>query len=138
MEAAAMSTKRKPISRPPRVQITPLAIRLFTEMAAIPCTCPSSDGGGKYREHQQCAGCERWWELHRQLHVELRCRPWQWPCIEHPYSVCPFPEGSYAAQSWRANEEARQMWQALARAAKEARRTMCAQRSQDRAVESAR
>mgnify|MGYP003693699583 CR=1 FL=1 len=30
MDAAAMSTKRKPISRPPRVQITPLAIRLFT------------------------------------------------------------------------------------------------------------
>jgi hypothetical protein len=34
MGAAAMSSKRKPISRPPALQITPLAISLFTEMTA--------------------------------------------------------------------------------------------------------
>jgi hypothetical protein len=123
MGATAMSSKRKPLNRPPALQITRLAIRLFTEMKAISCSCAPHDWDGKYWEHEQCAGCERWWKLHGQLHDELRCRPWLWPCIEHPNSVCPYPEGSYAAQRWRPNEEARQMWQALARAAREARRT---------------
>jgi hypothetical protein len=123
MGASAMSSKRKPISRPLRVQITPLAIRLFTEMAAISCTCAPRDWKGEYRGHQECAGCERWWELHRQLHNELGCRPWQWPCIEHPNSVSPYPEGSRTAQTWRPKQEARRMWQALAQAAQEARRT---------------
>ena len=59
---------------------------------------------------------------------------------EHPYSVCPYPEGSYAAQSCRPNEEARQMWQALARVAQEATHEARARdRGQGRAVkESAR
>src|SRR5262245_39862087 len=81
MDAAPMSTKRKPISRPPRVQITQLAIRLFTEMAALSCTCAARDQGGECRGHEQCAGCTKWWELHARLHHELRCRPWEWPCI---------------------------------------------------------
>src|SRR5262245_30492549 len=126
MDAAAMSTKRKPLNRPPALQITPLAIRLFTEMAAVSCTCEARDWGGKYWEHKQCAGCERWWELHAGLYDELRCRPWEWPCIQSPEAECPYPPGSPAAQSWRPNERAQQMWQALAGAAREARRTQAA------------
>jgi hypothetical protein len=126
MDATAMSSKRKPLDRPPALQITLLAINLFTEMAAISCTCAPRDWDGKYWEHEQCAGCERWWELHGRLHDELRCRPWQWPCIEHPNSVCPYPEGSYAAQSWRPNEAARHMWRTLEQVAREARHTKAA------------
>ena len=123
MGATAMSSKRKPLNRPPALQITPLAIRLFTEMRAISCTCAPRDWDGKYWEHRQCAGCERWWELHGRLHDELRCRPWEWPCIQSPEAKCPYPPGSPAAQSWRPNERAQQMWQALAGAAREARGT---------------
>ena len=118
-----MSSKRKPISRPAVLQITPLAISLFTEMAAISCTCAPRDWGGKYWVHKQCAGCEKWWELHARLHDELRCRPWEWPCIQSPKAECPYPPGSPAAQSWRPNERAQQMWHALAEAARGARRT---------------
>jgi hypothetical protein len=121
-----MSSKRKPISRPPALQITPLAISLFTELAAISCTCAPRDWGGKYWEDKQCAGCERWYELHARLHDELRCRPWEWPCIQSPKAKCPYPPGSPAAHSWRPNERAQQMWQALVGAAREARRTKAA------------
>src|SRR5262249_14998665 len=110
----------------PALQITPLAIRLFTEMKAISCTCAPRDWDGKYGEHKRCAGCERWWELHAQLHDEFGCRPWKWPCIQSPTAVCPYPPGSPAAQSWRPDESAQQMWQALARAAREARPTKTA------------
>ena len=126
MGATAMSSKRKPLNRPPALQITPLAIRLFIEMKAISCACAPRDWGGKYWVHEQCAGCKRWWELHAQLHDELRCRPWEWPCIESPEAECPYPPGSAAAHSWRPNERAQQMWQALAGAAREARHTKAA------------
>ena len=109
-----MSSKRKPLNRPPALQITPLAIRLFIEMKGISCACTPRDWGGKYWVHEQCAGCKRWWELHARLHEELRCRPWEWPCIQSPEAECPYPPGSPAAQSWRPNERAQQMWQALA------------------------
>jgi hypothetical protein len=123
MGAAAMSTKRKPLNRPPALQITPLAIRLFTEMVAISCTCPPRDWDGKYWVHEECAGCRRWWELHARLHDELRCRPWEWPCIQSPEAECPYPPSSPAVQSWRPTERAQQMWQALAGAVLEARRS---------------
>jgi hypothetical protein len=39
------------------------------------------------------------------------------PCVQSPEAECPYPPGSPAAQSWRPNEKAQQMWQALALAA---------------------
>jgi hypothetical protein len=109
-----MSSKRKPLNRPPALQITPLAIRLFIEMKGISCACAPRDWGGKYWVHEQCAGRKRWWELHARLHEELRCRPWEWPCIQSPEAECPYPPGSPAALSRRPTERAQQMWQALA------------------------
>jgi hypothetical protein len=123
MDAAAMSTKRKPINRAPRVQITPLAIGLFTEMAALSCTCMPRDRGGECRGYEQCAGCQTWWKLHARLHHELRCRPWEWPCIRYPESECTYPPDSPADQTWRPDEQAQRMWRMLERAAHEARRT---------------
>jgi hypothetical protein len=103
MDAVAMSTKRKPISRPQRVQITPLAIRLFTEMAAISCTCAPCDGGDEHWGHEECAGCKTWWKLHGRLHQELQCRPWQWPCVQAPETERPYPPGSSTDQNWQPN-----------------------------------
>jgi hypothetical protein len=122
MDAAAMSTKRKPISRPPRVQITPLAIRLFTEMAAISCTCAPWNGDDEHCGHEECAGCKTWWKLHGRLHQELQCRPWQWPCVQPPDTEWPDPPGSPADQNWQPNGGAQQMWRLLELAAHEARR----------------
>jgi len=58
-----MPTARTPIIRFPKAPyITPLAIDLFEKM-------------------QRCRDSERWWALHRQLHDEVKARPWEWPCI---------------------------------------------------------
>jgi len=42
---------------------------------------------------------------------------WDWPVIENPRSVCPYPEGSAAAKDWRPDERGRQMWRLLEQAA---------------------
>jgi hypothetical protein len=123
MDAAAMSTKRKPISRPPRMQITPLAIALFKQMARIACTCAPHDRSGTYVRYEMCAGCKTWWDLHRQLHHELQCRPWQWPCIQSPTTECSDRPDLLGDQTWRPDEQAQRMWRMLERAAQEARRT---------------
>jgi hypothetical protein len=48
-----------------------------------------------------CRACRQWWDLHNQLHVELRLKPWQWPCIPRN----PYPPGSPAAREWRPGTE---------------------------------
>jgi hypothetical protein len=118
-----MTTKRIPIARPRRAQITPLAIRLFTEMAAISCTCAPCDGGDEHWErHEECAGCKTWRKLHGLLHQELGCRPWEWPCIRPPETECTYPPDSPADQTWRPEEQAQRLWRILEQAAHEARR----------------
>jgi hypothetical protein len=74
-------TRRTPLARPPAVQITPRAIYLFVAMGKLRCTCAPRDWSGKYWEHQPCAGCARWYDLHDELNDELRCEPWEWPCV---------------------------------------------------------
>jgi hypothetical protein len=27
---------------------------------------------------------DAWWDQHRILHRELRCKPWEFPCVEYP------------------------------------------------------
>jgi hypothetical protein len=95
-----MVTKRTPIRRAGRRQITKRAVELFTEMAAIPCSCKPRNWDGEYWRHEECAGCERWWTLHSELHDELRARPWEWPCVEDAAAENPYPSGSFAAQRW--------------------------------------
>ena len=90
-----MTAKRTPIRRPPRRHIRPAAIAAFRRMQALEeqCTCtPTND---------ECPACVEWWRLHDLLHDELRCKPWQWPAIEHPNDVCPYPPSTGAAQWWQ-------------------------------------
>jgi hypothetical protein len=117
-----MGTKRVPINRPARMEITNEAIRLFEAMDRIECTCVPRDWDGEYWTHMPCPGCDRWWKLHSKLHRELGCKPWEWPCIQHPDTVSGYPEGSEAYKRWKPDLEAQELWQALDAAAREARR----------------
>jgi hypothetical protein len=76
-----MTTNRTPIQRPAAAMISPRAIDLWEAMGNLRCTCAPRDWDGKYWEHQQCPGCERWYDLHGELNDELGCAPWEWPCV---------------------------------------------------------
>jgi hypothetical protein len=39
-------------------------------------TCPPPSP-----KRSPCPGCERWYDLHDELHWELQCNPWEWPCV---------------------------------------------------------
>lgn len=90
-----MSTKRTPIGRPPKRRITAKAVELFRQMEETECSCERINWNGDYWDHERCAGCERWSQLHGELHRELRAAPWQWPVYEGPDVECnytPQPE----------------------------------------------
>jgi hypothetical protein len=70
-------TRRSPLVRQSTVQITPRAIELYAEMSRLCCSCPSP----KPPTQEPCPGCARWYDLHADLHVELRRKPWEWPCV---------------------------------------------------------
>jgi hypothetical protein len=81
-----MSTKRTPIKRPLRPRITAQAISTFRAMNKTVCTCPppSVTEGVAGGVQPRCHGCEEWFRLHSILHRELGCRPWEYPCVQHP------------------------------------------------------
>ena len=111
-----MSTKRTPIGRPPSGrQFSPKALAAFREMRKLEeqCTCPPRDWGGKYWEFERCEACKEWWRQHSLLHDELRLEPWEWPAVEHPDAVSPYPEGSHAANNWKPDLEAQERYRAL-------------------------
>jgi hypothetical protein len=72
-----MTTNRTPIQRPALTMISPRAVDLFEAMGRLRCTCPSP----KPPTQGPCPGCLQWYDLHAELHDELRCEPWEWPCI---------------------------------------------------------
>jgi hypothetical protein len=69
-------TRRTPLARRPAVQITPRAVELFAAMGRLRCTCAPPPP-----ERASCPGCQRWYDLHAELHAELGCKPWEWPCV---------------------------------------------------------
>jgi hypothetical protein len=70
-------TRRTLLARHSVAQISPHAINLFVAMGRLRCTCPSP----RPPTQEPCPGCERWYDLHAELHVELGCKPWEWPCV---------------------------------------------------------
>jgi len=70
-----MPTARKTISRKPTRRISERAIDLFDgmEMLAQQCSC-----GGDIR-YAECPACEQWWQQQRELHDELKLKPWEYP-----------------------------------------------------------
>lgn len=99
-----MVTKRTPIHRDTRRVITPRALQLFALL-------------------RQTDDKEKWWAIHSELHDELHCTPWQWPCVSDPRARNPFPEDCYAAEQWRQERierpEAVALWIKLERLTKE-------------------
>jgi hypothetical protein len=81
-----MVTKRTPINRDHRRQFSPLAIELFGKLKAA-------------------EDKDEWWEIHNQLHDELRCKPWEWPCVQDPD-----PE---VERNYEPRPEALALWAAL-------------------------
>ena len=53
------------------------------------------------------------------LATNCSLKVWEWPAIETPGAVTPYPEGSHAALIWRADLEAQERYRALERAAAE-------------------
>jgi hypothetical protein len=106
-------TRRTPLTRrSTQPQITSRAIELFEQLEratrarrrATDCTlteqglCTS-----------KCHACRRWFDLHAELHTELRLRPWVWPCLGR----CPFPPGTPPAGAWRPGYEQQALWEML-------------------------
>ena len=108
-------TKRIPIARQATPQqLTPHAIELFAELerarrarqrsVMVDCTIT---------KHGHCTGdcrlCQRWDDLHDQIHRELKLRPWQWPCLP----CNPFPPNSARARAWRPGGEQQALYEVL-------------------------
>jgi len=118
-----MTAKRTPVHRPPVTQMTPEAIKIFNAMRTIVCTCEPRDWNNPQTwGREPCDSCRRWWDLHDLLHHELHCKPWQFPCIEHPHACSPYPPGSVADRNWQPDRAAQDLWRALDEASREARR----------------
>jgi hypothetical protein len=99
-----------------RARIPDEAVDLFAAMRECECTCEPRDWSGEYWKHEQCAGCEAWWQMHGKLFALLQLHPWQWPAYEHPDAACPYPPGSHAAEHWRPNADARERYHQLSAA----------------------
>ena len=98
-----MPYKRRGGSKERESPITPRAIEIFDRM-------------------RRCGyGSDMWWGLHSMLSAELRCKPWDYPCIAPPNERNPYPPGTPAHLSWRPDADAQALWQALAQASREAR-----------------
>ena len=76
-----MVTKRTPIGRPPRSQITPAAIAAFKRMQKLEVACTCKETESEYWGHEPCKACEMWWQQHSILSGELKLAPWEWPVI---------------------------------------------------------
>lgn len=116
-----MGTKRTPVDRRTRMEITPEAVRLFEAMKRIECTCAPRDWE-RYWEFEPCEGCEERSRLRRAIHRELKLPPWAIPCVVDPNAPNPWPAGSPRHARWRPNPDAVARWRALEAASREMRR----------------
>ena len=75
------------------------ALAAFRRMRVLraACTCALLAD-----DDQRCAACKEWWAQHSTLHDEVRCKPWDWPCIENPDVPPDWPSDLAAQARWRA------------------------------------
>lgn len=78
------------------IRITPKAVKLFKQM--------------QQEQDDTDASREAWWGIHRELHDELRLRPWQWPAIVDPSEPVDVRDRTWEPQ-------ARQLYRELEQAA---------------------
>jgi hypothetical protein len=75
---ANTKTKRTPIGRHARPQITPFAIEAYREMKRLEPLCTCLPGEPPH----SCPTCEDWYRMLMVVHLELRARPWEIPCLD--------------------------------------------------------
>jgi hypothetical protein len=73
------TSKRTPIHRSLIMQITSRAVAIYEQMRRIHCTCLPREYSARYVP--PCASCDKWWDLHNELHRELKLKVWHWPAI---------------------------------------------------------
>jgi hypothetical protein len=107
-------TRRTPIARrSTEPQITPTAIELFKQIEragrarkkTVGCTIAETSGYCT----AECRACRQWYDLHTELHAELRFKPWVWPCLPRN----PYPPNSAAAAAWRPGSDQQALWDQL-------------------------
>jgi hypothetical protein len=105
-----VTAKRAPIHRPPVVPISSRALMIFRRMQRLErrCHCEPRDWSGEYWKWKECANCQKWRDLHSELHDELKRKPWQWPCVQHPDTKSHHPKGSPA--DLKPYSEAQALW----------------------------
>jgi hypothetical protein len=124
MEPDMSRTKRVPIGRPTRLQVSAKAIELFEAMEQTTrqrnaASCHDDDSGsGSGHCRADCDACSRWYDAMGDLHDELGLKPWQWPV----YARNPFCPGTARARAWRMDAGSQAMWELLNAASKQARR----------------
>jgi len=91
-------TRRTPLARRPTEKITDRALDLFEAMGRLRCTCPPPEP----LTGEPCPGCKQWYDLHAELHDELHCKPWEWPCVAQQS-----PKGADDPSCWNVNIERR-------------------------------
>jgi hypothetical protein len=113
-----VTTKRRPINRPPRSQFTAAALAAFRKLQALEksCTCEPINWNGEYWKHERCPACTAWWVQHKIIHRELKLGVLQWPCVERPGADNPYPEGSEAAALDKPDLQAQALYAALEQA----------------------
>jgi hypothetical protein len=78
-----MSTNRIPIRRPALATITPRALELFERLERARrmrkgAACIIGDSPLDYCS-ADCQACQDWYDVHGEIHTELRLKPWQGP-----------------------------------------------------------
>ena len=94
-----MSTKRTPISRPARRQISPAVVEIYRELCKLDqvrdaCDKGKPDSTCKLPWSEFCKDCTRRQELSHQLYFALKLKPWQYPFGYRPQE----PAGLTASQ----------------------------------------
>jgi len=79
-----MPTRRTPRRPNFRPQLTPRAVEAFRQLITLP------------------DGDRQWWDLHEIIAKELKCRPWEFPCIKSPNERAAHHGDELAQARWRA------------------------------------
>lgn len=105
-----MTTVRTPIRRREVLPLTARAGETYRQMGKLRCTCPNP----KSPTQDVCPGCKTWYDLHEILSAELRCLPWQFPCVTRQ---SPKAAGSTGTRDENAAERMKMLDEAVRQAA---------------------
>ena len=79
-----MPTTRRRVSRLQRPPFPPEALAAFRKMVELEERSEYWPPDGDV--------ARAWWGQHHVLHQALRCKPWQFPCVEYPDVEGPHPD----------------------------------------------